>query len=93
MPCSAVNGSKCGCCWSFATVGVVESINALATGQMDVLSEQQLIACDKKGECISCVHFLCPAKPHLSGVVVAGEEGGVGVVKGIVYCSCAKGGG
>jgi len=43
-----VNGSKCGCCWSFATVGVVESINALATGHLDVLSEQQLIACDKK---------------------------------------------
>ena len=44
-----VNGSQCGCCWSFATIGVVESINALATGKMDVLSEQQLIACDKKG--------------------------------------------
>lgn len=44
-----VNGSKCGCCWSFATIGVVESINALATGKMEVLSEQQLIACDKKG--------------------------------------------
>lgn len=44
-----VNGSKCGCCWSFATIGVVESINAMATGQMQALSEQQLIACDKKG--------------------------------------------
>lgn len=42
-----VNGSKCGCCWSFATIAVVESINALATGEMQVLSEQQLIACDK----------------------------------------------
>ena len=44
-----VNGSKCGCCWSFATIAVVESINAMATGQMDVLSEQQLIDCDRSG--------------------------------------------
>jgi C1A family cysteine protease len=43
-----VNGSKCGCCWAFATVGVTECINAMATGKMVSLSEQQLVDCDHK---------------------------------------------
>jgi hypothetical protein len=58
-----VNGSKCGCCWSFATVGVVESINALATGHLDVLSEQQLIACDMKGERAGSREYCCWIPP------------------------------
>ena len=45
-----VNGSKCGCCWAFATIGVVECINAIATGQVVSLSEQQLLDCDHAGE-------------------------------------------
>lgn len=44
-----VNNSACGCCWSFATIATVESINALATGKLEVLSEQQLIDCDQAG--------------------------------------------
>lgn len=44
-----VNGSKCGCCWAFATIGVVESINAMATGELVSLSEQQLLDCDHAG--------------------------------------------
>ncbi|KAK9830270.1 hypothetical protein WJX72_010697 [[Myrmecia] bisecta] len=43
-----VNGSPCGCCWAFATIGVVECINAMYTGSVTSLSEQQLIDCDTK---------------------------------------------
>lgn len=50
-----VNGSKCGCCWSFATIATVESMNALATGKMEILSEQQLIGCDQAGEVCAAV--------------------------------------
>jgi len=71
-----VNGSKCGCCWSFATVGVVESINALATGHLDVLSEQQLIACDKKGEPEKLL-LGATAFNQAGGVKEVGREGGL----------------
>lgn len=37
------------CSWAFATIGVVESINAMATGEMVSLSEQQLLDCDHAG--------------------------------------------
>ena len=42
-----VNGTKCGCCWTFATTGVVEAINTIATGKVEAVSEQQLIDCDR----------------------------------------------
>ena len=45
-----VNGSACGCCWTFATTGVAECIIAMATGKVIGLSEQQLIDCDRAGE-------------------------------------------
>ena len=45
-----VNGSACGCCWTFATTGVAECIIAMATGKVIALSEQQLIDCDRAGE-------------------------------------------
>ena len=45
-----VNGSACGCCWTFATTGVVECIVAMATGKPISLSEQQLIDCDRAGD-------------------------------------------
>jgi cathepsin L len=35
----------CGSCWSFATSEIVESYYALATGQLHVLSEQQILSC------------------------------------------------
>jgi len=42
-----INGTACGCCWSFACIGVVETAIALGTGNAPVsLAEQQLIACD-----------------------------------------------
>jgi cathepsin L len=36
---------ECGSCWSFSTAEVVESYFALASGQLAVLSEQQILDC------------------------------------------------
>jgi hypothetical protein len=46
-----INGTPCGCCWSFAATGVVEPVVALARAASGLpppsLSEQQLIDCDR----------------------------------------------
>lgn len=42
-----VNGSACGCCWAFATIGTAECMVAMASGKVLSLSEQQLIDCDR----------------------------------------------
>jgi cathepsin L len=36
---------ECGSCWTFATAEVIESYYALQTGQLAVLSEQQILDC------------------------------------------------
>lgn len=36
------NGSACGCCWAFATIGTAECMVAMATGKVLSLSEQQV---------------------------------------------------
>jgi len=36
---------QCGSCWSFATAETIESHSALRTGQLAVLSEQQILDC------------------------------------------------
>ncbi|CAH0726215.1 unnamed protein product, partial [Brenthis ino] len=46
---------QCGSCWAFSAIGNLESVNAIKTGSIQELSEQQLVDCDTGSDDFGCM--------------------------------------
>ena len=45
---------RCGSCWAFSAASTIETANAIATGTLTALSEQQLLSCNSRPSANSC---------------------------------------